>query len=175
MTKFNRKQTVRHQPAHKCSCCKKVGHNIKQCPNPAAKELIHLRAAVKGFLDGAPQKRFKGRLPVKKTAKSGLDITGKKQRRRMAPSRTQVEGELHIILPQVLLWMLIPHKLLQLLTSCFPLVLSVDLKKVALLVVRLLVKQNLSKHQGNCISGALLGNAKKDTMSLTFRCFAAHA
>ena len=104
-----------------------------------------------------------------------LDITGKKQRRRMAPSRTQVEGELHIILPQVLLWMLIPHKLLQLLTSCFPLVLSVDLKKVALLVVRLLVKQNLSKHQGNCISGALLGNAKKDTMSLTFRCFAAHA
>ena len=71
MTKFNRKQTVRHQPAHKCSCCKKVGHNIKQCPNPAAKELIHLRAAVKGFLDGAPQKRFKGRLPVKKTAKSG--------------------------------------------------------------------------------------------------------
>ena len=52
------------------SCCGKVGHNIKQCPSPAAKELLHLQAAVKGFLEGAPQKRFKGRLPVKKNTKS---------------------------------------------------------------------------------------------------------
>ena len=69
-SKVQRKKTVRAQPPHKCSCCGKVGHNIKQCPSPAAKELLHLRAAVKGFLEGAPQKRFKGRLPVKKNTKS---------------------------------------------------------------------------------------------------------
>ena len=69
-SKVQRKKTVRAQPPHKCSCCGKVGHNIKQCPSPAAKELLHLRAAVKGFLEGAPQKRFKGRLPVKTDTKS---------------------------------------------------------------------------------------------------------
>ena len=53
-SKVQRKKTVRAQPPHKCSCCGKVGHNIEQCPSPAAKELLHLRAAVKGFLEGAP-------------------------------------------------------------------------------------------------------------------------
>ena len=53
-SKVQRKKTVRAQPPHKCSCCGKVVHNIKQCPSPAAKELLHLRAAVKGFLEGAP-------------------------------------------------------------------------------------------------------------------------
>ena len=54
---MGKSSSIRAQPKHKCSCCGKIGHNIKQCPAPAAKELIHLRAAVKGFLDGRPQKR----------------------------------------------------------------------------------------------------------------------
>ena len=65
---MGKSSSIRAQPKHKCSCCGKIGHNIKQCPAPAAKELIHLRAAVKGFLDGRPQNRFKGRLPVKKNS-----------------------------------------------------------------------------------------------------------
>ena len=65
---MGKSSSIRAQPKHKCSCCGKIGHNIKQCPAPAAKELILLRAAVKGFLDGRPQKRFKGRLPVKKNS-----------------------------------------------------------------------------------------------------------
>ena len=56
---------LRKQKLHRCSCCGNVGLNIRQCPAPGAKELIHLRASVQSFLKQQPMKRFQKRVPVK--------------------------------------------------------------------------------------------------------------
>ena len=56
---------LRKQKLHRCSCCGNVGHNIRQCPAPRAKELIHLRASVQSFLKQQPMKRFQKRVAVK--------------------------------------------------------------------------------------------------------------
>ena len=109
-SKVQRKKTVRAQPPHKCSCCGKVGHNIEQCPSPAAKELLHLRAAVKGFLEGAPQKRIKGRVPVKKNTKS----EDYRKQAKEEQLRTQLAKGIHIISLQVQWWMDAVLKMLKL-------------------------------------------------------------
>ena len=56
---------LRSQPPHKCSCCGKVGHNIRQCKAPGAQELIHLRASMRSLMKQQPMKRFKNRVRVK--------------------------------------------------------------------------------------------------------------
>ena len=56
---------LRSQPPHKCSCCGKVGHNIRQCKAPGAQELLHLRASMQSLMKQQPMKRFKNRVPVK--------------------------------------------------------------------------------------------------------------
>ena len=62
---------VRNAPPHRCSCCGKVGHNIRQCKSPGALEIAKLRKAVAGLLQQNPRRAGKARLPVKTVQKSG--------------------------------------------------------------------------------------------------------